>query len=174
MNFAPVASFQFSCAFRWFVAMPVIEFLSLRFRRWSRGWSSRCCGCPQCVYGWVGIAGPHQLNSCQNFSLLKQITNNKQTNNKQTNKILIKLNNSWCSSAVNMGLQIDRVASVSPRGTWKTFYVFPPPSSPYFALPGGKTYQKNPWAYQWSGSTQLTDLRIHGASFGQDVSSQAD
>ena len=27
------------------------------------------------VYGWVGIAGPHQLNSCQNFNLLKQITN---------------------------------------------------------------------------------------------------
>ena len=24
---------------------------------------------------WVGIAGPHQLNSCQNFSLLKQINN---------------------------------------------------------------------------------------------------
>ena len=38
--------------------------------------------CPLCVYGWVGIAGPHQLNSWQNFNLLKQI-NNKQTN-KQT------------------------------------------------------------------------------------------
>ena len=25
--------------------------------------------------GWVGIAGPHQLNSCQNFNLLKQINN---------------------------------------------------------------------------------------------------
>ena len=35
----------------------------------------------------VGIAGPHQLNSCQNFDVLKQI-NNKQTNNKQTNKKL--------------------------------------------------------------------------------------
>ena len=32
----------------------------------------------KCVYGWVGIAGSHQLNSCQNFNLLKQI-NNKQT-----------------------------------------------------------------------------------------------
>ena len=35
------------------------------------------------MYGLVGIAGPHQLNSCQTLSLLKQI-NNKQTN-KQTN-----------------------------------------------------------------------------------------
>ena len=31
-----------------------------------------------CVYGWVGIAGPQQLNSSQTFNLLKQI-NNKQT-----------------------------------------------------------------------------------------------
>ena len=38
-----------------------------------------------CVYGWVGIAGPHHLNSCHNFNLLKQI-NNKQTN-EQTNKL---------------------------------------------------------------------------------------
>ena len=33
---------------------------------------------------WVGIAGPHQLNSCQNFNLLKQI------NNKQANKQFIQ------------------------------------------------------------------------------------
>ena len=26
----------------------------------------------ECMGGWVGIAGPHQLNSCQNFNLLKQ------------------------------------------------------------------------------------------------------
>ena len=30
------------------------------------------------MYGWVGIAGPHQLYSCQYFNLLKQI-NSKQT-----------------------------------------------------------------------------------------------
>ena len=30
---------------------------------------------------WAGIAGPHQLNSCQNLNLLKQI-NNKQTSRK--------------------------------------------------------------------------------------------
>ena len=29
---------------------------------------------------WVGITGPHQLRSCQNLNLLKQI-NSKQTNN---------------------------------------------------------------------------------------------
>ena len=31
-----------------------------------------------CMHGWVGKAGPHQLNRGQNFNLLKQI-NNKQT-----------------------------------------------------------------------------------------------
>ena len=36
-----------------------------------------------CEYmgGWVGIAGPNQLNSCQNFNLLKQ--NHKQITNRE-------------------------------------------------------------------------------------------
>ena len=27
----------------------------------------------ECMGGWVGIAGPHQLNSCQYFNLFKQM-----------------------------------------------------------------------------------------------------
>ena len=39
-----------------------------------------------CKYMGVSIAGPHQLNSCQNFNLLKQI-NNKQTPEKGPKRV---------------------------------------------------------------------------------------
>ena len=53
------------------------------------------------IYRWVGIGSPHQLNSCQNFNLLKQI-NNKQNKiskisrfSKRSGNIPIFFNNSW-------------------------------------------------------------------------------
>ena len=64
-----------------------------------------------CEYmdGWVGLAGPHQLNSCRNFNLLKQI-NNKQITNKQN---LWNVRSEAC--AVDCGVIMSAIRGIDTR-----------------------------------------------------------
>ena len=64
---------------------------------------------------WVGIAGPHQLNSCQNLNLLKQI-NNKQTN-KQTNKMTLSQ-----AQTIFMPANINSIVSLTITSQLQTLY----------------------------------------------------
>ena len=93
----------------------------------SKGWSSRCRGCPRWLYGWMGMAGPHQLNSCQNFNLLKQ-TNSSQLHGHRTTWLWLgssELYSKWRVTVVNFKVLLDTgsiAANFShANDTWKFF-----------------------------------------------------